>query len=97
METGEIREKPWNAQERLTWTESVTMATAAHPDIAAGRSGRSCEAVCPGAPRAPAGWEKTDPQRRGRTPKPPRTHPHLMTYAQMAQVLLEDYRHGQCG
>ncbi len=46
--TGEIREKPWNDHDRLTWAESVTMATTAHPDIA---PGRSLEAVCPGAPR----------------------------------------------
>ncbi len=108
--TGETREKPWDEKDRLTWAESVTVATAAHPDIA---PVRSFDAVCSGAPRdlrraaihAASGavqsylsnlrrWEKTDPRRRGRAPKPPQPHPHLTTYAQMAQVHLGDYRHG---
>ena len=39
-------------------------------------------------------WEKTDPKRRGRAPKPPRSRPHLTAHAQMAQVHLGDYRQG---
>ena len=109
-DTGRYKDAPWTNQDRLTWAESVTVATAAHPNIA---PDRDFEAICPGCPtdlrraaiHAASGtvqahlsnlrrWEKAGPKRRGRQPKPPRPHPHLMAYGQMAEVRLGEYRRG---
>ena len=107
---GTTREVPWTDQDRLSWAESVTIPTAAHPDVA---PDRNFVAVCPGCPRdlrraaihAAMGavqsylsnlrrWEAADPTRRGKRPKAPRPHPHLTAYGQMAQIRLADYRAG---
>ena len=107
---GKTQEVAWSDKDRLTWAESVTVATPLHPDIA---PNRNFGAVCPDAPRdlrraaihAAAGavqgylshlrrWEGMKPERRGKPPKPPRPHPHLTAYGQMAQVRLADYRAG---
>jgi len=109
-DAGRTKEVAWTEKDRLTWAESVTVATPAHPDIA---PDRDFDADCPGAPRdlrraaihATCGavqgylsnlrrWEAAHPKRRGRQPKPPRPHPHLTAYGQMAQVHQADYRQG---
>ena len=109
-EAGTTKEAAWSEKDRLTWAESVTMATSAHPHIP---PERDFEVACPDCPRdlrraaihAASGavqaylsnlwrWEKAGPKRRGRQPKPPRPHPHLMAYGQMAKVRLGDYRRG---
>jgi putative transposase len=100
---GQTREVPWSNQDLLTWAESVTVPTRAHPDVPADRDFRR---VCPRMPveirRAAirkaigevrsyltnhARWEKGG--RKGREPKPPRPHPHLTAYAGMV-----DFKHG---
>ena len=107
---GETEGVPWTDKDRLTWAESVTVSTPAHPHIP---PARDLEMVCPGCPRdlrraaihAGSGavrsnlsnlrrWEAASPKRRGRQPKLPRPHPHLTAYGQMAQVRLGDYRRG---
>ena len=107
---GTTREVAWTEKDRLTWAESVTIATTAHPNIP---PERNLEAVCPGCPtdlrraaiHAASGavqsyrsslqrWEKASPQHRGRKPKPPRPHPHMTAYGGMAKVRLDDYREG---
>ena len=104
------KEAAWTDKDRLTWAESVTVATPAHPSIV---PERNFAATCPGAPRdlrraaihAAAGavqsylsnlhrWEKANPKRRSQPPKPPHPHPHLTAYGQMATVRLGDYRAG---
>ena len=109
-DAGKTREVPWTDKDRLSWAESVTIPTAAHPDVA---SDRNFVAVCPCCPtdlrraaiHAAMGavqsylsnlrrWEAADPRRRGRCPKAPRPHPHPTAYGQMAQVHLADYRAG---
>ena len=109
-DTSTTKEVAWSEKDRLTWAESVTVATPAHPDIP---PERDFEATCPGCPRdlrraaihAASGavqsylsnlrrWEKASPKRRGRQPKPPRPHPHLTAYGGMAKVRLGDYRQG---
>ena len=76
------QEVPWSEKDRLTWAESVTVKTPAHPDIG---PQHDFEGTCPGAPRdlrraaihAGCGavrgylgnlhrWEGTVPKRRGR-------------------------------
>jgi hypothetical protein len=90
---GQTRERPWSNRELLTWAESVTVRTRAHPDVLADRDFRR---VCPGMPvevrRAAinkaagevrsylthhARWEAGG--RKGREPKPPRPHPSRPT------------------
>ena len=109
-DAGKTKEVAWTEKDRLTWAESVTVATPAHPDIA---PDRDFDVACPGSPRdlrraaihAASGavqshlsnlrrWEAASPKRRGRQPKPPRPRPHLTAYGQMAQVRLADYRQG---
>jgi putative transposase len=93
----QARTKPWTNQDLLTWAESVTVPTKAHPDVPEDRDFRQ---VCPGMPveirRAAinkaigevrsylsnhTAWENG--QRQGREPKPPRPHPHVTAYASM--------------
>ena len=107
-EAGPTKDVAWTDKDRLTWAESVTVATPAHPDIA---PERDFEEEWPGAPRhlrraaihAAAGavqgylrnlhrWEAGNPKRRGRRPKPPGPHPHLTAYGQRAQVRQANYR-----
>jgi len=94
---GQTRTKPWTNQDLLTWAESVTVPTQAHPDVPEDRDFRG---VCPGMPvevrRAAinkaigevrsylsnhTAWKNG--KRKGREPKPPRPHPHLTAYASM--------------
>ena len=107
-ETGEMHEKPWNDKDRLTWAERVTVATSAHPQPM--RAFEAACPGCPrdlrrAAIHAASGavrgylsnlrrWEGSGQKRRGRMPKPPRPHPHLTAYGEMAKVRLADYRRG---
>ena len=91
LEAGQTKGVPWTDKDRLTWAESVTVATPTHPDIA---PDRNFAATCPGAPRdlrraaihAAAGavqsylsnlrrWDAANPKRRGASPPKP-PHPH---------------------
>ena len=109
-DAGKPQEDAWTEKERLTWAESVTISTPSHPNIAPDRDfdvacpgaprdlRRAAIHAASGAVRGYLSnlrrWESTNPKRRGRKPKPPRPHPHLTAYAQMAQVHLGDYRQG---
>ena len=109
-DAGKTREVPWTGKDRLSWAESVTIPTEAHPKVA---PDLSFTVLCPGCPRdlrraaihAAMGavqsylsnlrrWEAANPTQRGERPGAPRPHPHLTAYGQMAQIHLADYRAG---
>ena len=92
----------------LTWTEVHTVATACHPNPARD-FGAVCPgmpvALRRAAINAAAGavrsylsnlraWEKADSQRRGRQPKLPSPHPHLVAYGGTVSLRMEDFRRG---
>ena len=95
-EAGPTKDVAWTDKDRLTWAESVTVATPAHPGIA---PERDFEEECPSARRdlrraalhAAAGaargyrsnldrWAAGNQQ----APRPPRAQPHVTAYGQMA-------------
>jgi hypothetical protein len=94
---GETEEVPWSDEDRPTGAESLTIPTAAHPEIAANLHFHALRRAAihagMGAVRSHLSnlrrWEAADPQRRGKRPRPPSPRPHLTAYGPMAQVRLQ--------
>jgi transposase len=97
-----------DAKELLTWAESRTVPTGAHPHPL---PGWNLEESLPGIPaefrraaiNAAAGavrsylsnlrrWEKTDPKKRGKEPRPPRCRTNVTLYGGLCRIRMADFR-----
>jgi len=98
------------AKELLTWAESQTVPTRAHPHPL---PDWNLEESVPGVPvefrraaiNAAAGavrsylsnlrqWQETDPKKRGKEPRPPRCRTNVTLYGGLCRVRMADFRQG---